>query len=335
MLADIINSQCKQEQIKLIIVNSGINGSLLDSISSTVEVVCLNRRPGSVNPVPLIRLNWEIRRFKPNVIHCHNRNLVGGIWNRYFRRKSVLTIHNMGGSLKGIRKFGKCFAISEAVRKDVYNRSRLEIEAVYNGIRCADIVTRDKLVEVQADSLPVRVIQVSRLEHELKGQHLALLALKKLFDKGFASIELDLIGTGSSDGYLKDLARDLGIRDNVHFLGMKSRDYIYKHLHEYDLLIQPSLNEGFGLTIAEAMAAKIPVLVSDIEGPMELIGNGDYGDYFESGSMEDLARKLFDFLNLRGSKLLEERVERAYAFCRAHFDISVTAAAYIDRYKTV
>ena len=335
MLADIINSQCKHEQVKLIIVNSGINTALLASVSKNVEVICLNRRPGSVNPIPLILLNREILRFKPDVIHCHNRNMVNAIWWKGYKRKSLLTIHDTGGSFKNIHKFKACIAISEAVKTDVFKRSKLDIDIIYNGVRCTDIKAKSREPGNEVHDRIIRVVQVSRLQHEIKGQHLALMAIKKMIDEGYSPIQLDLIGTGKSIDYLKRLTSDLGIGSYVNFLGIKSRAYIYKHLSEYDLLIQPSLYEGFGLTIAEAMAAKVPVLVSNIEGPMELIDNGTYGDYFESGNTEDFALKLIEFASLRGTDLLQERVERAYAYCNKRFNISVTADAYINRYKTV
>ncbi len=40
------------------------------------------------------------------------------------------------------------------------------------------------------------------------------------------------------------------------------------------------------------MLAKIPVLVSNIEGPLEIIENGKYGFYFKSGDVEDLTHKI-------------------------------------------
>jgi len=188
MVADIINSQCKREHIKLIIVNDGINTALLNSISKNVEVVCLNRKPSSVNPMPLILLNREILGFKPDVIHCHNRNMVNAIWCLSYRRKALLTIHDTGISFKNIHKFKECIAISESVKRDVFERGKLDIDIIYNGVRCMDIKARRNNSKNELHDRIIRVVQVSRLHHEKKGQHLALRALKKMLDEGYDNI---------------------------------------------------------------------------------------------------------------------------------------------------
>ena len=56
--------------------------------------------------------------------------------------------------------------------------------------------------------------------------------------------------------------------------GFKSREYVYENLCQYDLYVQPSIFEGFGLTLAEAIAAEVPVITSDLEGPVEVIAGG-------------------------------------------------------------
>lgn len=67
------------------------------------------------------------------------------------------------------------------------------------------------------------------------------------------------------------------LEDHVIFEGLKEQAWIYENLCRYDLFIQPSRYEGFGLTVAEAISAKVPVLVSNIEGPLEIIDGGRLG----------------------------------------------------------
>ena len=82
------------------------------------------------------------------------------------------------------------------------------------------------------------------------------------------------IGEGDSRTFLEKMSADLNVADRVDFLGLKDRDYIYQHLCDYDLMCHPSRFEGFGLTVAEGMVAKLPVLVATGDGPYEIIGQG-------------------------------------------------------------
>ena len=101
---------------------------------------------------------------------------------------------------------------------------------------------------------------------------------------------------------------------------------------KYDLFIQSSRDEGFGLTIAEAMAAKVPVLVSNIPGPMEVIDNGRLGMSFENENPADCAEKIKQFI-LNGRN--ETQVEDAYQYVKSHYDVSVTAQKYLEVYESI
>lgn len=333
MLADIVNQQCQYETVGLIIINESINEGLLNTISDDVKVVCIGRTPGSKSLIPLIRLNKEIYDFQPDIIHCHNHNLIT-LLLPFFRKIAFLTVHSVGISTQNFLKYKRCIAISNAVKEDIYYRAKLKIKAINNGINCALVkIKEEESLDMERPIL--KIVQVSRLLHEQKGQHIALRAIKRLAEDGVSDIQLDFIGAGASQPYLEHLAKELGITGMINFLGMRDRQYVYQHLSDYHLLIQPSLSEGFGLTVAEAMAAKLPVLVSNIEGPMEVIKNGAYGDYFEKGNAEDLALKIRLFIAKTKKEKMEcaERVERAFQYCNEQFHIKKTALSYVEEYK--
>ena len=144
-------------------------------------------------------------------------------------------------------------------------------------------------------------------------------------------LSLDFIGHGPDTEMLKRLAKELDIQDHVTFLGARSRSFIYQHLHQYQLLVQASRQEGFGLTIAEAMCAGVPVLISDIKGPMEIIDNGKYGTAFESGNADSCAEKMADII-LHYPEYVQ-KTSSARDFVIQNFDISTTAHNYINAYQ--
>lgn len=131
---------------------------------------------------------------------------------------------------------------------------------------------------------------------------------------------------------LEELVKKYIIQNNVHFLGRKHREWFYPKIKKYDLFVLPSISEGFGLTLAEACAAKIPVLTCDLPGPMEVIADGRYGHYFKTGDSHSLANEL-EYLIVNGVD--PQKVENAYMYVKENFDVTVTAQKYIDIYKKI
>jgi glycosyltransferase involved in cell wall biosynthesis len=153
-----------------------------------------------------------------------------------------------------------------------------------------------------------------------------------IHDNQIKNIRLDLIGTGDSKPFLLQLVKKYKIENYVHFLGFKDRNYIYKNLCKYDLFVQPSLFEGFGLTVAEAMAAKIPVLVSNADGPMEIIDNGRYGYFFEIGDAKDCAKKIKEIKEKSVEEILKI-TESSYERVSENYSIKNTVTKYLSIYK--
>ena len=180
-----------------------------------------------------------------------------------------------------------------------------------------------------------RVVVVSRLAHKIKGQHLVIEAINRLNKKGIKNIHLDLIGDGASQDFLQELTRKYNLEDSINFLGLKSREFVFNNLKNYDLLVQPSIYEGFGLTVVEAMLAKVPVLVSENDGPIEIIQSGKFGYYFTLESIEDLVSEIELILRDYSSKQMIEKVDDAYNYAKNTFDITRTAERYFLEYKTI
>jgi Glycosyltransferase len=330
MLVDIMNEQSKAENVTLIVINNLINESLIQKINPLVSIVRINRRQSSKNPIPLIKLNWILYKLNPELIHCHDIKGIGLLLPP-FRKRTVLTIHEMNIQNSDFVKYRKCFAISEAVKKDILARYDLKAELIYNGIFISEIICRE-----QKENKPeiFRIVQVGRLEHQKKGQHLLIEALNSLVNEHkVTNIHLDIIGNGSSLQFLKDIVNQYNLNGFINFLGEKDREFIYQNLCKYNLLVQPSLFEGFGLTVAEAMAAKVPVLVSDANGPVELIKDGVYGYHFKSGDMEDLTRQI---MKIRTNYMeTKELTEKAYKYTCENFDISITVENYLKQYRQI
>jgi len=329
MLVDILNEQSKTQEVELIIVNDVVNKDLTDTINHEVKIHYLSRKPGSRNLLPILQFNYIVFKINPTVIHFHNHNGVNLLKHKT-KTFTCLTIHSVNTPIINLFKYKKIFAISNAVQEDILTRGSVESIRVYNGIPLDTIVANGNFI--QNDTF--KIIQVSRLEHEIKGQHILIKALNILVkQKEITNIQLDFIGDGSSLEYLKKLVKELDMERNVNFLGMKTREFIYKELKNYQLLVQPSFFEGFGLTVVEGMAAKIPVLISDIDGPMEIIDRGKYGFYFKCGDIEDCSEMIYKIINDYQAPEITKKINEAYDYVKENFNIQKTAQNYINNYK--
>jgi glycosyltransferase involved in cell wall biosynthesis len=240
-----------------------------------------------------------------------------------------LTVHDSGVVIKFPQLFRSIISISESVRNDLINRQAIASTVVLNGVDINLFRRKRKLKESSFENF--KIVQVSRLRHTKKGQHLLLFAIKILRQLGLKNISVDFIGEGPSLYLLKELVSELGIESQVNFLGLQSREFIADHLCDYDLLIQPSFYEGFGLTIVEAFSARVPVLVSNIEGPNEIINNGEFGFSFESGDVDDLVAKIqYIHSNI---DLASFKSDLAYNTRLSDFDINTTAQKYLSIYN--
>lgn len=330
MLVNIANEQAKLgHEIFIVVLNDNIDKALLNRLDANVNFICLGKKLGSHSPLCVLKLNYYIARISPDIIHLHYSGIYKLIILPKFKRKCCVTSHDVCvfpycKSLIGIKHI---FAISNVVKEDLMNKLHLNSELVLNGID----VESFKHAKKSRTSF-FRIVVISRLMHSKKGQDVLIQALGKVFKKGIGNFQLDIIGEGPSLDFLRNLVAENGLSSKINFLGNKSQNYLFEHLCEYDLCVQPSRYEGFGLTVAEAMAAKVPVLVSANEGPLEIIDNGRYGFYFNNGDIDDCARAL---VNIISDGVDACMIESAYNRVKTMYNVQNTARTYLHKYECI
>jgi len=100
--------------------------------------------------------------------------------------------------------------------------------------------------------------------------------------------KLLLVGDGPERPKMESLCRELGLCDDIRFLG--KLDAVEELLSVCDLFVMPSEKESFGLAALEAMACEVPVISSNTGGLPELIIQGECGFMSNVGDIEDMAR---------------------------------------------
>jgi glycosyltransferase involved in cell wall biosynthesis len=101
---------------------------------------------------------------------------------------------------------------------------------------------------------------------------------------------LVFVGKGDQEHALRELADRNSLKDRVKFLGW--RDDVNEIMSLFDIFVLPSLNEGMGRVLVEAMAAGRPVIASKVGGIPDLIKDGQNGFLVAPGDEQSLANRI-------------------------------------------
>jgi len=142
--------------------------------------------------------------------------------------------------------------------------------------------------------------------------------------------KLLMVGDGGERSDCEQLCRDLGVSDNVRFLG--KQDAIEEILSVGDLFLMPSQSESFGLAALEAMACKVPVISSNAGGLPELNVDGVTGYLKDVGDVDGMAEKAIYILEdeARLAQFKDNALARA-----KEFDLTNILPQYENYYAEV
>lgn len=188
------------------------------------------------------------------------------------------------------------------------------------------------VVREPAQDRPLRVLFLSRL-HEKKNVPL-LLRAAALLDSGTRDIELTIAGDGTAQYRLEleALAAELGLGDRVRFLGHVDGDAKRTLLEEADCFVLPSAHENFGLAVAEALAAALPVIVTPgvaLAAAVAAAGAGVVVEPTEARLADALAWAT------RHPAALTEMGERAWQLARRDFSWEASCSRLVELYREV
>ena len=172
------------------------------------------------------------------------------------------------------KRSDKVIAISKAVQQSLircFHLSEDKISIIYNGVELRSFEPRLHF----AISSPIRFLYVGRLVPE-KGVQNTLQALSQLPQQFSQDWRFDIIGDGAYRKQLEADVSSLNLTNNVRFWGAKNN--IPAILKEYDVFIHmPAYEEGFGITVVEALASGLLCVCGSRGGIPEIITNGENG----------------------------------------------------------
>jgi len=141
---------------------------------------------------------------------------------------------------------------------------------------------------------PFLFLWAGRLEH-VKGVDLLLEAVKTLSDTTDLQFSVRLAGKGSLREELEQEAVNLGVSDQVFFLGRLSRAEMLKEMQEANCFILPTRYEAFGVVLIEAMATGLPLIATRSGGPDSIVTK-ENGLLVEPDNPDELARAMKELI---------------------------------------
>lgn len=329
LTVELLNEMSKAHDVSLVVINNQVNQALIRQLKPGIQVHYLNRKEGNPNPWPLVKLNLLLMKLKPDVIHCHEPKMAKAITVK--TPKLVHTIHDVGIPTTYYHLYDSLVAISDAVFNDV-KETNPEVKKIDNGIPIHLFTSKEKYT--LAENEPLRIVQLSRLMHEKKGQDILLKALQKLQNSQDAPpFILDFVGSGNSEAYLRELVKEFGLEGKVNFLGEKNREWLYENLCNYHVLLQPSRYEGFGLTILEGFAAGLPVIASDIDGPAEILKQTPAGFLFRDGDDMDCAQVINALIKKYKNNQIGVSMEQTLDVVNEKYSVQSCSKEYLKEYS--
>ena len=247
----------------------------------------------------MIRLGRELSSFEPDVVHTHlNACMYAAPWCVVHRVRMIHTIHSVPEKeAQGIRfkVMNRLYADGRAVPVAISERNRT-LTASFYGLSTSQVEMIVNPVDLAAfrdfETKPwakrqYDFIHVARFEKE-KNHALLVVAFSRLVhsDREFANARMALVGEGTLRQDIEKLVHDVGIQDNVEFLGR--RDDVAELMHDSKCFILPSDYEGLPMTILEAMAAGLPVVATKVGGVPDVVEDGITGLLVKAGDANAL-----------------------------------------------
>lgn len=195
----------------------------------------------------------------------HNNGFKSKLWNstiKYLYPKADLII-----------------SVSEEIKRDLidnYNIKADKIKVIYNSYDIHGIkeMAKEEIEDKYSEIFNHPVIITAGRLNKQKG-HWHLIRAFSRVKEAIPNAKLVILGEGELESYLKKLASDLNIIEDVHFLGFQKNPF--KYIARSKVFAMASFHEGFPNALAEAMACGVPVMSSDCKsGPREILAPSEF-----------------------------------------------------------
>lgn len=302
-------------------------------------------------PATLERLRREIAVRRPDIVHVHlsHAAILGAVALHLTGRRRpalVQTRHysNFVARFRPRRLFldawaarqcDQLIAVSDAAKAQLVDVERVatdRVTVVVNGVDWDALSALDHCVgreKLKALGVPDGKIIGCAASFNVRKGHTHLLQAIPSILQHFPDTELALFGTGEDEARVRAEALALGIHHHVHFLGHRSD--VHALIAGLDVYVQPSIEEGFGLAVIEAMATRRPVVGTAVGGMLETIIPNKTGLRVRPADSGALATAIVDLLG--NAEHAAQLAETGSRWTRERYSIQQMIRAYDNVYR--
>jgi glycosyltransferase involved in cell wall biosynthesis len=224
------------------------------------------------------------------------------------------------------KKLKSVIVVSESSKEDIHNDFGLKksvMSVILNGID-TDAYYPDETVQ----KVPLRIVTTASADVPLKGLDFLLKAFASVKDI-HSNASLQIIGGSKKGGHTKRLIKKLGIEKDITF----NKNLSFKEVRDLycsaDIVVIPSLYEGFGFAVGEAMACKVPVITTSGGAIPEVIK--DCGIIVEPGKSKELEKAILALLP--NEELKKSLAEKGFQRIRKDLQWSEVAIRATEMYE--
>ena len=212
-------------------------------------------------------------------------------WYIHKRWKVPYVVRLGGGDVPGTQKrFDKIYKLIAPFLKSIWKNARYVVanseglcqraqafsrqahfRVIPNGIDPEDFLT----LQPQPDADTLRLVTVARIV-ERKGMQSIVAALPEIIKRTDGHVAYTIIGDGPYRADIERQATELGVSSYMQITGMIDRSLVLDTLCKNDIFLLTSHWEGMPNVVLEAMAAGLPILMTDCEGSAELVHDNGY-----------------------------------------------------------
>lgn len=301
------------------LVDAKKRGSWLTTIPTLIRKI--DPRYDIAALLSLVRL---IGRLKPDIVHTHTSK--AGVLGRlaaWIMRVPVIVHTPHGHVFYGhfSKQLSNIFLHVEKAFDKITDRTIALTDGERNDYLRQSVSRPEKLVKIHSGVnvkkfIDAGVDAVSKRKHlgikptetvvgtvgwllPIKGPTYLLKAMQQVW-LDYPDVKLIYVGKGELEISLKTMADTMGVQEKILFMGW--RDDVHEIMQTFDIFVLPSLNEGMGRVIVEAMAAGKPVVASNTGGIPDLVVEGETGFLVNPGDIAGIAKAIERLLENRNLK---------------------------------